>query len=157
MLRADWLADAVLLTDWLLFLWSGLHPAVAWSGLCRPRSSHPRKSRSLIRLLITRLPHALVGFVPDLAFRALCVELKILSVHFYDALLCDASSSSLHNSVFLVSNRFWIVFGILCLVANGISCPLLLLVWVLFFHLQFCQPFGCPSVVVLAAVRVPFL
>ena len=75
---------------------------------------------------------------------------------FCGGLLDGALSSSLHNLLFLVANIFWIVLGILCIWANGISCPLLLLVMILFFRFILKIQLRCLFIMGLEAVCAPF-
>ncbi len=88
------------------------------------RSSHPCKCSDSEHFML--LLRQLLCIVLFLAFPPLCVVLWILFLCVCGGLLGDVLSSNLHNWTCSVSNIFWIVLGIVCLVTNGISCPLLL-------------------------------
>ncbi len=71
----------------------------------------------------------------------------ILFVCSCDAILDDVLSRSLHSSSCWVSSIFWIIVDIHGLVANEISCPWLLFVWVVSYRLWLRPPLHCQSVV----------
>ena len=96
--------------------------SVAW---LLPISSHPRKcsiwSFHVVAILVA-------------AFPIWCVVLGICFLFFCGGLLDFAFFCCLHSFIFLAANISWIVFVILCFWANGIACPLLLFVLVVFFR-----------------------
>ena len=103
------------------------------------KSSHPRKCSDSEHFML--LLWLLFCFVLFLTFPSLCVVLWI-------GLLDDVLSSNLRNLICPVSNIFWIALGIVCLLTNGISCPLLWFVQVVFCR---CTPpplWRCQFVVV---------
>jgi len=65
-----------------------------------------------------------------------------------DVILDDVLSSSRRSSSCQVSSIFWIVVDIHGLVANEISCPWLLFIWVASYHWWRHPPLSCQSVVV---------
>ena len=62
-------------------------------------------------------------------------------------ILGDVLSSSWHSSSCLFSSIFWIVVDISGLVANEISCPWLLFIWIVSYRRWRCPPLRCQSVV----------
>ena len=86
-----------------------------------------------------------------------CVVLGILFLCFCGGFLGGALSSSLHSLICLFANIFWIVFGIICLWANGRACPLLLFVFVVSCRCILHLPSSCLFVMGLVAVYVPFI
>jgi len=71
----------------------------------------------------------------------------ILFVCSNGVILNDVLSSSWHSSTCWVSSISWIVVDIRGLVANEISCPWFLFVWVVSYHWWRHPPLGCQSVV----------
>ncbi len=60
--------------------------------------------------------------------------LRILFWRLHGEWLSGVWSNSQRDWVFLVTNRIWIVVGILCLSASGNACLSLSIVWVLFLR-----------------------
>jgi hypothetical protein len=98
------------------------------------------------RFMLLALP-VVVVVVLFVAFWEQWLVWEILCVCSYDTILDDVLSSSWHSSSCRVSSIFWIVVDIRGLIANGISCPWLLFVWVVSYHLWRRLPLRCQSVV----------
>ena len=82
------------------------------------------------------------------AFREQWLAWGILFICSCDVIRDDVLSSSRRSSSCLVSSISWIVVDIHGLVANEISCPWLLFVWVVSYRWWRRPPLHCQSVVV---------
>ncbi len=89
-----------------------------------------------------------VGVVLFIAFREQWLAWGILCVCSCDVIWHDGLSSSRCSSSCLVSSISWIVIDIHGLIANEISCPWLLFVWIVSYRWWRHLPLHCQSVVV---------